>query len=45
MDIAVNRAERMRWRAFNKEARAGRYENYKALVALSLEAHTIRDAA
>ncbi len=42
-DLAVNRAERMRWRAFNVEARAGRFDNYATLAALSIEANTIRD--
>ena len=43
--IPRNTAERIRHRAFNVEARAGRWANYWRLVNLSLEAHTIRDAA
>ena len=42
-ELAVNRAERMRWRAFHIEGRAGRYENYWKLVELAKEAHLIRD--
>jgi hypothetical protein len=38
-----NRAERIRARAFNVEARAGRIDNYSRLVALAREAHTIRE--
>lgn len=42
--IPRNTAERIRHRAFNVEARAGRYNRYWRLVNLSLEAHAIRDA-
>jgi hypothetical protein len=35
--LAVNRGERMRWRAFNIHARRGEFERYWALVNLSLE--------
>jgi hypothetical protein len=42
--IAVNRAERMRWRALHIEARRGNYAGYWKLVNLSLEAHEIKDA-
>lgn len=41
-NVAVNRSERMRYRAFNQEARAGRYENYWRLVNLSREVGSIR---
>lgn len=38
-----NQSERIRNRAFNVEARAGRIANYSKLVALSLEVGSIRD--
>jgi hypothetical protein len=41
-NIAVNRAERMRWRALHIEARKGRYDRYWKLVALSREVGSIR---
>ena len=41
--IPRNRAERIRWRAFNIDARHGDYERYWKLVNLSTEAHLIRD--
>lgn len=40
--LAVNRAERMRWRAFHIEARKGNWKGYHTLVALSLEVPSIR---
>lgn len=40
--IAVNRAERMRFRAFNHLARSGDYRGYWRLVNLSLEVGAIR---
>lgn len=43
-DIAVNRAERIRYRAFNHNARKGDLKGYWRLVALSLEAHSIQEA-
>lgn len=42
--LAVNRAERMRWRAMHIEGRAGRYQNCQTLMELSTEAHLIRVA-
>jgi hypothetical protein len=41
--MAVNRAERMRWRSMFIEGKAGRYQNAAVLTELSTEAHTIRD--
>lgn len=41
--IPRNTAERIRHRAFNVEARAGRLLNYWRLVNLSLEVHSIRE--
>jgi hypothetical protein len=41
-NVAVNRSERMRWRAFNIEARNGRLENHWRLANLSLEVGSIR---
>lgn len=38
----VNRSERIRYRAW-KRIQAGDLEGYKRLVALGLEAHSIRD--
>lgn len=44
-NVAVNRAERMRWRAFNIVARKGDWNDYSRLVNLSLELPSMRDTS
>lgn len=41
-NVAVNRSERMRWRALNIEAKRGNLAGYWKLANLSLEVGSIR---